>query len=74
MKNDISFLIGETMNLYEHQSTRSKNLPLRGLLYIASLYQSYVEKQDCSLYRSGKRFSFARCGMQGEGIEYQPWA
>ena len=30
MKNDISFLIGGTMNLYEHQSTYNPNMPIRG--------------------------------------------
>lgn len=29
MKNDIAFLIGCSLNLYEHQSTFSPNLPLR---------------------------------------------
>ena len=33
MKNDVSFLINETMNLFEHQSTINPNLPLRGLFY-----------------------------------------
>ena len=37
MKNDLSFIIGDVMNLYEHQSSYSPNLPLRGLFYFASL-------------------------------------
>ena len=32
VKNDISFLIGHTMNLYEHQSTKNANMPIRGLM------------------------------------------
>lgn len=43
MKNDISFLIGGTLNLYEHQSTYNPNMPLRGLLYLVRLYDGYVE-------------------------------
>ncbi|MBP5157839.1 MAG: hypothetical protein ILP18_08225, partial [Treponema sp.] len=39
MKNDISFLIGSQMNLYEQQSTYNPNMPLRGLMYFAQLYQ-----------------------------------
>ena len=35
MKNDLSFIIGDVMNLYEHQSSYSPNLPLRGLFYVA---------------------------------------
>ena len=43
MKNDLSFLIGDVMNLYEHQSSFSPNLPLRGLFYFSSLYKEYIE-------------------------------
>ena len=39
MKNDISFLITDILNLYEHQSTFNPNLPLRGLFYFTRLYQ-----------------------------------
>jgi hypothetical protein len=52
MKNDLSFIIGATMNLYEHQSTWNANMPLRGLLYFSSLYQIYVEQQGYNLYGS----------------------
>ena len=31
MKNDLSFMVGCNMNLYEHQSTKNENMPLRGL-------------------------------------------
>ncbi len=36
MKNDLSFIIGDEMNLYEHQSSFCPNLPLRGLFYFSS--------------------------------------
>ena len=52
MKNDLSFLIGHTLNLYEHQSTWNPNMPLRGLLYFAELYQGYVEENKLDLYTS----------------------
>lgn len=42
MKNDISFLLTDVLNLYEHQSTFSPNLPLRGLFYFARLYQKII--------------------------------
>ena len=35
MKNDLSFIIGDVMNLYEHQSSYSPNLPLIVLLCVA---------------------------------------
>ena len=37
IKNDISFLLGDHLNLYEHQSTFSPNMPFRGFLYMADL-------------------------------------
>lgn len=42
MKNDISFILDDYLNLYEHQSTWNPNMPLRGLFYIADLYKDYI--------------------------------
>ena len=50
MQNDISFLIINEVNLYEHQSTYNLNMPLRDLFYVAELLQVYVKDQ--SLYSS----------------------
>ena len=50
MKNDLSFIVGMSMNLYEHQSSKNLNMPLRGLIYFAQLYQQYVAKNGYSLY------------------------
>ena len=51
MKNDISFILKNILSLYEHQSTLSPNLPLRGMLYIASVVrQEIVNTED--LYSS----------------------
>ncbi len=38
------------MTLYEQQSTVNKNMPLRGLMYFAQLYQMYVSKLKKDLY------------------------
>ena len=48
MKNDISFLIDGRLSLYEHQSTKNPNLPLRFLLYISHLYSRITK--DANLY------------------------
>ena len=50
MKNDLSFIIGTSMNLYEHQSSTNLNMPLRGLIYFSQLYQQYVRRYGYSLY------------------------
>ena len=52
MRNDISFLVDSQMTLYEQQSTYNPNMPLRGLMYFAQLYQIYLNKQDKTLFRS----------------------
>ena len=56
MKNDISFLFSTSMNLYEHQSTWSENMPLRGLFYFLELYDRYAKKRGARLSGTGKRF------------------
>jgi len=52
MKNDLSFLIANDMNLYEHQSTLNQNMPLRGLLYLAKMYESYIETHNLNRYQN----------------------
>ena len=51
-KNDISFLVDDVLNLYEHQSTYSPNMPVRGFLYLADIYRKYLESRDENLYSS----------------------
>ena len=48
MQNDVSFIIEMWLNLYEHQSTYSPNLPVRYLLYVADVYSDYTK--DMNLY------------------------
>ncbi|MBR6086148.1 MAG: hypothetical protein IKP61_11140, partial [Spirochaetales bacterium] len=43
MKNDVSFLIADTMNMYEHQSTYNPNMPLRMFLYAGMVYSAFAE-------------------------------
>ncbi len=50
MHNDVSFLIDKRMNLYEHQSTYSPNLPLRFLFYVADVYSDFTK--EINLYGS----------------------
>ena len=42
MKNDVSFILDNQMVLLEHQSTYNPNMPLRGLLYFARLYEGII--------------------------------
>lgn len=52
VKNDVSFLVGGMMNLYEHQSSYNPNMPARGLIYFARLYEQYIESRGLNIYSS----------------------
>lgn len=45
IKNDVSFIVGHSTSLYEHQSTYTPNMPLRDLFYVADLLQKHVKNQ-----------------------------
>lgn len=46
MKNDVSFLLYDHLNLYEHQSTNNPNMPLRNLFYVSSLYSGLTRDEN----------------------------
>ena len=48
MHNDVSFIIGWELSLYEHQSTFSPNLPLRFLFYVTDVLSEITK--DANLY------------------------
>lgn len=52
MKNDLSFMVADRLNLYEHQSTYSPNMPLRGLIYLARQYEGIIAKSQENIYGS----------------------
>ena len=52
VKNDVSCIVGCTMNLYEHQSSYNPNMPLRGLIFFATLYNSYTDQRKLNLFSS----------------------
>ncbi len=51
-KNDVSFLVEDTLNLYEHQSTYNPNMPLRGLLHFSQLYHKFIKTRRLNIYSS----------------------
>ncbi|MCI8523059.1 MAG: hypothetical protein HFI62_07610 [Lachnospiraceae bacterium] len=54
MKNDLSFIVGSQLNLYEHQSTWNPNMPLRGLLYFAQQFEGLVSARGDDIYGKGR--------------------
>lgn len=71
MKNDLAFVMDFYLNLYEHQSTFSPNMPLRNLFYISRELQTQVETTQ--LYRSKLvRIPTPRFLVFYNGTEEQP--
>ena len=52
MKNDVSFIIGCEINLYEHQSTFNPNMPVRQLMYLGRQYDKYIKRTKQNIYGS----------------------
>lgn len=50
MKNDASFLLTDTANMYEQQSTYNLNMPVRKLMYAARLYDRYIRMNKLNIY------------------------
>ncbi len=48
-KNDVSFIVRGTLNLYEHQSTLNPNMPIRGLIYFGKQYESYIKQNNLNI-------------------------
>ena len=50
VKNDVSFIVSDTINLYEHQSTVNPNMPVRMFSYISRIYNPILENLSDSLF------------------------
>ena len=56
MKNDVSFLVDETMCFYEQQSTFNPNMPVRYLVYAGMTYAKYIESnKNYHIYSTSRR-------------------
>lgn len=58
MKNDVSFIILDEMNLWEHQSSFNPNMPMRFLTYGTQLYKSSL--QQAGIISSAESFNVYR--------------
>lgn len=50
MKNDLSFILFQVMNIYEQQSTYNPNMPVRQLMYVGKLYDKYIQRSKLNIY------------------------
>lgn len=73
MKNDLAFVMTGVLNIYEHQSTYSPNLPVRFLIYLAQEYQTVVERAERSLYGTTQiMLPTPQCVVFYNGIKEMP--
>ena len=73
MHNDVSFIIVNSMNLWEHQASYNPNLPVRFLIYAGSIYDKYLN--DHNIYRYGTvlhELPKPRCVCFYNGTDEQP--
>ena len=73
MKNDVSFIILDKINLWEHQSSFNPNMPIRFLIYAGQLYDKYLTVRDAKIY--GKKIYILpkpKCICFYNGTEAQP--
>ena len=73
MKNDVSFIILDELNLWEHQSTYNPNMPMRFFLYAAKLYEKYIADTDYYPYSTTlQAIPSPRCICFYNGTARQP--
>ena len=52
MKNDVSFMIADTVNIYEQQSTFNPNIPTWSMICAGMAYSNYVKTHRVNVYSS----------------------
>ena len=50
MKNDVAYLISDTIAVYEHQSSVNQNMPIRGFMYFGELYSKILKRSGARIY------------------------
>ena len=50
MKNDVSFIAYDSLNLYEEQSSFCPNMPVRSLMYLGRQYDKYIKQNKLNIY------------------------
>ena len=73
MKNDVSFIILDEMNLWEHQSSFNPNMPMRFLTYGTQLYEKFTATSGYYKFsRKLQRLPKPHCICFYNGTEEQP--
>lgn len=52
IKNDVSFILLDVINVWEHQSTKNPNMAYRMVDYVMKLYQKYIKRYKLDKFSS----------------------
>lgn len=73
MKNDASFIIVNSLSVWEHQSSYNPNVPMRFFIYAAKLYEKYIANSNYNPYSSKlQKVPCPKCICFYNGTEDQP--
>ena len=73
MKNDMSFLITDVLNLYEHQSSYNPNMPFREFLYLGDVYRKYAKQRNLNILSSTlQKLPMPQCIVFYNGLQEEP--
>ena len=73
MKNDASFIIVNSLSVWEHQSSYNPNVPMRFFIYAAKLYEKYIATSNYNPYSSKlQKVPCPKCICFYNGTEDQP--
>lgn len=71
VRNDASFILDMSLNIYEHESTVCPNMPLRALIYVTNILEQWV--RDRNIYgRRLVKIPTPRFAVFYNGTEEQP--
>lgn len=71
VRNDASFIIDASFNLYEHQSTYNPNMPVRSLIYFSDYVKDFIKQRE--LYgRKPVKIPTPRFAVFYNGMEKRP--
>lgn len=71
VRNDAAFVVDSNLSVYEHQSTICPNMPLRCLLYVSSILQKIVKREN--IYgKSLIKIPTSKFAVFYNGIDEQP--
>ena len=73
MKNDLSFIIGDRLNLYEHQSTKNPNMPLCGDFSTSPASTRAWWRRESGVCMETRWFPFPHPSMWYSTMERRSW-